>query len=514
MAGETVVLGQKVLAPDTAPAPASTFFIFGASGDLTKRLLLPSLYNLANEGVLPEDFAIIGVDHIEQSEEDYRAYLTEATKGLPGSCDVGGNTWNWLISRIGYIAGDFEDPATYGRIRERLDGRAGQTGNAVFYLAVAPRFFAAISEQLGGAGLLKEEDGAFRHIVVEKPFGSDQPSARALNKRLLAVADERQIYRIDHFLGKETVQNMMALRFGNGIFEPIWSKEYIDHVQITAAETVTVEQRGRFYDATGALRDMVPNHMFQLLAMTAMEPPNSFDADAVRTEKTKVIEAIRHMKPSDAIGAAVRGQYRAGIINGQPVKDYRAEHDVAPDSRTETYVALKCFVDSWRWNGVPFYVRTGKALSVRRTEIAIQFKRAPGVLFRHLPTALKPNLMVIHVQPDEGVSLRFAAKVPGRKVKLSEVEMDFKYADYFKAAPSTGYETLIYDCLCGDPTLFQRADTIEAGWEAVEPIIDAVAGGDDDVQFYSAGSSGPAMADVMLAQDGFQWLSLDQMRTR
>lgn len=514
MGSESVILGRKVLAPDTAPAPASTFFIFGASGDLTKRLLLPSLYNLANEGVLADDFTIIGVDHVEQSEEDYRAYLTDSVAELPGSLDTEGEAWRWLMSRIGYVSGDFEDPATYGRIRERLDQRKQQTGNAVFYLAVAPRFFAVISEQLGAAGLLKEEEGSFRHIVVEKPFGSDMPSAKALNRRLLAVADERQIYRIDHFLGKETVQNMMALRFGNGIFEPIWSKEYIDHVQITAAETVTVEQRGRFYDATGALRDMVPNHMFQLLAMTAMEPPNSFDADAVRTEKTKVIEAIRHMRPSDAIGAAVRGQYRAGFVNGEAVKDYRAEKDVAPDSRTETYVALKCFVDSWRWNGVPFYVRTGKALAVRRTEIAIQFKRAPGVLFRHLPTALKPNLMVIHVQPDEGVSLRFAAKVPGRKVRLSDVEMSFKYTDYFKAAPSTGYETLIYDCLCGDPTLFQRADTIEAGWEAVEPILQAVMGGEDEVQFYSAGSSGPAMADVMLAQDGFQWLPLERDRPR
>lgn len=513
MGSETVVLGQKVLAPDAAPAPASTFFIFGASGDLTKRLLLPSLYNLANEGVLADDFAIIGVDHVERSEEEYRAFLTEEIAKLPGSCDTSGETWRWLMNRIGYMAGDFEDPATYGRIRERLDGRAQLTCNAVFYLAVAPRFFATIAEQLGAAGLLKEERG-FRHVVVEKPFGTDLPSARALNRRLLSIANERQIYRIDHFLGKETVQNMMALRFGNGIFEPIWTKEYIDHVQITAAETVTVEQRGGFYDTTGALRDMVPNHMFQLLAMTAMEPPNSFDADAVRTEKTKVIEAIRHMRPSEAIGAAVRGQYRAGFVNGQPVKDYRAEKDVDPDSRTETYLALKCFVDSWRWNGVPFYVRTGKALAKRRTEIAIQFKRAPGVLFSHLPTALKPNMMVIHVQPDEGVSLRFAAKVPGRKVRLSDVQMDFKYTDYFKAAPSTGYETLIYDCLCGDPTLFQRADTIEAGWEAVEPILEAVAGGENDVQFYAAGSDGPAMSDVMLAQDGFQWLPLERDRAR
>ena len=510
MGSENVVLGQKVLAPDTAPAPASTLFIFGASGDLTKRLLLPSLYNLAHEGVLDDGFAIFGVDHTPSSDEEYRAYLTEAAASLPGVCDTGGDTWSWLMSRVSYITGDFENPQTYGGIGERLAERAKITGNAVFYLAVAPRFFGTISEQLGAAGLLKEDDKAFRHIVVEKPFGTDLPSAKALNARLLAVAAERQIYRIDHFLGKETVQNMMALRFGNGIFEPIWSKEYIDHVQITAAETVSVEQRGRFYDATGALRDMVPNHMFQLLAMTAMEPPNSFDADAVRTEKTKVIEAIRHIKPSDAIGTAVRGQYRAGFVNGQPVKDYRAENDVASNSRTETYVALKCFVDSWRWNGVPFYVRTGKALATRRTEIAIQFKRAPGVLFRNMPAALKPNLLVIHVQPHEGISLRFAAKVPGRKVRLSDVEMDFKYADYFKAAPSTGYETLIYDCLCGDPTLFQRADTIEAGWEAVESIIEAVSAGDDDVQFYSAGSSGPAMSDVMLAQDGFQWLPLER----
>ncbi|MBS7538532.1 glucose-6-phosphate dehydrogenase [Ancylobacter lacus] len=506
--------GQAVIPADAAPAPPSALFIFGGGGDLTKRLLMPSLYNLAHEGVLDSDFSIVGVDHIERSEEDYRAFLTASVQDLAAAGhEIKEPIWNWLAERIGYVAGDFEDPQTYERIRQRLAERMASKGdaNAVFYFAVAPRFFGPIATRLGAAGLMQEGENAFRRIVVEKPFGNDIASARALNAHLLSVGTERQIYRIDHFLGKETVQNVMAFRFGNGIFEPIWNRDHVEHVQITAAETVGVEKRGRFYDATGALRDMVPNHMFQLLAMTAMEPPNSFDADAVRTEKAKVIEAVRRIRKSDAPSYVVRGQYRAGTVVGNHVSDYRREPDVAPNSQTETYVAMKCFVDNWRWNGVPFYIRTGKSLAVRRTEIAIHFKRAPGVLFRDRPDcALAPNVLVINVQPDEGISLRFAAKVPGRRVRLSEVDMDFRYADYFKAAPSTGYETLIYDCLSGDPTLFQRADNIEAGWAAVDPILQASADGLLDIHGYVAGTSGPVMAEVLLAQDGFQWLPLEQ----
>lgn len=503
---------------DAPLAPPCALVIFGASGDLTKRLLMPSLYNLAHEGVLDPNFAIIGIDRVEHTDESFREHLTDAAEEFAAKTHpIDREIWQWLVSRVSYITGDFDGAQTYETLKERFAARQAAAGdaNAVFYMAVTPRFFAPIAEQLGAAGLLDESETAFRRFVVEKPFGTDLASAKALNARLLAVADESQIYRMDHFLGKETVQNVMALRFGNGMFEPIWSREYVDHVQITAAETVGVEQRGGFYDATGALRDMVPNHMFQLLAMIAMEPPNSFDADAVRTEKSKVIQAIRQMRPGEAATHVVRGQYRAGEVQGKPVADYRAEPDVSPESHTETYIAIKYMIDNWRWNGVPFYIRTGKALATRRTEIAIHFKRAPGVLFRENPDCtLAPNVLVIHVQPDEGISLRFAAKVPGRKVRLAEVDMDFRYADYFQAAPSTGYETLIYDCLSGDPTLFQRADNIEAGWAAVEPILKATAAGMIDVHGYAAGTSGPTMADVLLAQDGSQWLPLERERPR
>jgi glucose-6-phosphate 1-dehydrogenase len=512
-----MTLGRPRLPADVPPAPPCTFFIFGGSGDLTKRLLMPALYNLAQEGALDPDFAIVGIDRVERSEEDFRNYLTDAVHELiaastTGTACIDEAVWKDFVARIGYIAGDFADPRTYDLIGQRLAARAKvkSDASAVFYLAVAPRFFGSIAECLGAAGLFQEEGKNFRRLVVEKPFGNDLASAKALNAELLKAADEQQIYRIDHFLGKETVQNVMALRFGNGLFEPIWRREFIDHVQITAAETVGVESRGRFYDATGALRDMVPNHMFQLLAVAAMEPPNSFAADAVRSEKAKVIEAIRYASPEAAVACAVRGQYGPGTVRAKPVSSYRQEPDVAPDSRTETYVALKCQIDNWRWEGVPFYIRTGKSLAVRRTEIAIQFKRAPGVLFRGTGAGeMQPNMLVIHVQPDEGISLRFAAKVPGRRVRLSDVNMDFRYTDYFKAAPSTGYETLIYDCLIGDATLFQRADNIEAGWAAVEPLLQGWAAGLGALDDYAAGTSGPASADALLARDGFQWLPLD-----
>ena len=377
----------------------------------------------------------------------------------------------------------------------------------MFYLATAPRFFDGIVERLAAAGLVREPAGGHRRVVIEKPFGRDLASAVALNQRLLSVLDERQIYRMDHFLGKETVQNIMALRFGNGIFEPLWNRAHIDHVQITAAETVGMEGRGSFYEATGALRDMVPNHLFQLLAMTAMEAPNSFDADAVRTEKAKVIEAIHHLTPERARSASVRGRYEAGTVAGRQMKAYREEPKVASDSRTETYVALRLSVDNWRWAGVPFYLRTGKAMHSRRTEIVIQFKHVPCALFRDgpRPATLAPNLMVLHVQPDEGVSLRFQAKVPGPAVRLAGVDMDFHYADYFSAALGTGYETLLYDCLIGDPTLFQRADNIEAGWRAVQPFLDAWSQVPDDVHGYPAGSWGPQQANELLAPALSNW---------
>ena len=508
----TAFPGKPVLPKDATPAPPSTLIIFGGSGDLTKRLVMPSLYNLAKDGALDDKFRIVGVDIVEHTEEDYRAFLTETAKELAaaGNADVDADAWNWLMERTGYVIGDFESDATYDAVKQRIAANEPESHGAVFYFAVAPRFFGAIADHLAKAGLMEESESEFRRIVVEKPFGMDLPSARALNARLLAAAEEHQIFRIDHFLGKETVQNVMAMRFGNGIFEPIWNRNFIDHVQITAAETVTVERRGRFYDATGALRDMVPNHMFQLLAMIAMEPPNSFDADAIRTEKAKVIQAIKKPRPEEADRLAVRAQYAAGSIGGAPVKDYIEEQDVALDSTTETYVALKLEVENWRWSGVPFYIRTGKAMSVRKTEIAVQFKSPPHTLFEDTPTsALQPNALIIRVQPDEGISLRLAAKVPGRAVRLAEVDMNFRYSDYFQREPSTGYETLIYDCLVGDATLFQRADNIEAGWAAVEPILEAWANLPGEIHYYRAGTAGPVAADTLIERDGFSWFSLD-----
>ena len=501
-----------------APAPASTLVIFGANGDLTKRLLTPALYNLTVAGLLPDGFGVLGLDHNERDDEAFRTQLTDTMRSFV--TDKGGESaaraldeaaWGRLRASLSYLTADFEDPDSYRHLAERLAEarRAQGHGNCVFYLATAPRFFGAIVQNLAAAGLLQESEGDFRRIVVEKPFGSDLASARALNALILGCAAETQVFRIDHFLGKETVQNILALRFANGIFEPLWRRDHIDHVQITAAETVGVEGRGSFYEANGALRDMVPNHMMQLLAMTAMEPPNGFDADAVRAEKARVVQAIRPMGADDVARDVVRGQYRPGAVKDAAAVGYRDEPNVARDSGTETYVAMKLHIDNWRWAGVPFYVRTGKRLGVRRTEIAIQFKQAPYAMFRDTPVdKLTPNFMVLHVQPSEGVSLDVSAKEPGPTLRLAGVKMDFRYADWFRNAPSTGYETLLYDVLIGDATLFQRADNVEAGWGAVQPVLDAPKAGALAVQPYAAGSDGPAAADELLARDGRHWLKL------
>jgi glucose-6-phosphate 1-dehydrogenase len=392
-----------------------------------------------------------------------------------------------------------------------LDASAGTAGNYLFYLAVADRFFSVVVAALAAAGLTTEKDGHWRRVVIEKPFGHDLASAKALNGEILKTLDECQIYRIDHFLGKETVQNIMTLRFANGLFEPIWSREHIDHIQITAAETVGVERRGNFYDKTGALRDMVPNHVFQLLAMTAMEPPNSFDANAVRAKKAEVIQAIRPLDPAHAMTDAVRGQYDAGTVLGKPVRAYRDEPDVVSDSVAETFIACKLKIDNWRWAGVPFYLRTGKYMKRRWTEIAIRFHQAPYALFRGTNVKqMNPNWLILRLQPDEGIALEFAAKHPGPRVKLSSVSMDFAYKTFFKMAPNTGYETLIYDCMIGDATLFQRADNVEAGWQAIQPILDAWASTrPKDFPNYVAGGTGPAAADELLARDGRAWRPLE-----
>ena len=494
----------------TEPAPAGTIVFFGGGGDLTKRLLMPALYNLAGSGLLDPRTRFIGVDHVPQTTAQWRASLTATMRTFvhnpAGEFHVprlDRKTWSWVEQRLTYLAADFDDPASYGKLGALL-GPAG-TGNVVFYLAVAARFFGPIVDRLGAAGLLREGPGAFRRVVIEKPFGADLPSARALNQRILRVLAEGQIYRADHFLGKETVQNIMALRFGNGIYEPIWSREYVDHVEITAAETIGVEQRGAFYEPTGALRDMVPNHLFQLLTMMAMEPPVTFGAEAVRDEKDKLVKAIAPLQPRNV----VRGQYRAGRIAGQRVPGYRQEPQVARASRTETYVALKLAIENWRWAGVPFYLRTGKRLGNRRTEVAVHFKAAPFRLFRDTATAeVSTNVIRLQCDPEHAIQTQFNAKVPGPAMRLTPVATTFRYADFFTESPNVGYETLLYDCLRGDPLLFQRADAIEDSWAAVQPALPAWHRSRAAPAPYAAGSDGPAEADQLLARAGHQWLPL------
>jgi glucose-6-phosphate 1-dehydrogenase len=494
-------------------APPATLVIFGAAGDLTKRLVVPALYNLVGERRLADGFSIIGVDAVSLTTESWREELSDMMEsfvrhggGEFHAREIDPTAWNWLAQRMTYLQGDFTAPETYGRLAKLLakpPGGPDKVGNALFYLAVADRFFGQIVEQLGRAGLTRQSDHAWRRVIIEKPFGHDLPSARALNAQILNVLTEDQIYRIDHFLGKETVQNIMVLRFANGIFEPQWNRQGVDHVQITAAETVGVESRGRFYERTGALRDMVPNHLFQLVAMVAMEPPTSFNANAVRSKKTELLSAIRPVSPADA----VRGQYGAGRALDKPVRGYRQEPNVEPDSRTETYAALKLGIDNWRWAGVPFYLRTGKCLSARCTEIAIHFRQAPHVLFRDTPVEqLPPNVMTLRIQPDEGLYTSFSAKRPGPEIEIQGVAMDFCYSDYFEPVSSVGYETLIYDCLIGDPTLFQRADAVEVAWCAVQPVLDAWAAEPPrDFPNYAAGSAGPEAADRLLQRDRCAW---------
>jgi glucose-6-phosphate 1-dehydrogenase len=492
-----------------APAEPCCFVIFGASGDLTHRLLMPALYNLAATGLLPEGFSIIGVARSEMSNDAFRDDLAKSLR-RHALRDVDKQTADRLLAGVSYVTGAADDPATYDRLdRElaRVEQERATGGNRIFYLATPPAAFTPIGRHLGRSGLARQPNGAWRRLIVEKPFGTDLASAQALNRELLEQLEERQIYRIDHYLGKETVQNILVLRFANGLFEPIWNRDHIDHVQITVAETLTVGGRGRFYDATGALRDMVPNHLFQLLSLVAMEPPSRFDANAVRSEKAQALDAVHQPDEGAALRDSVRAQYIAARIGDNEVEDYRNTADVRPDSTTETYVALKLMIDNWRWAGVPFYLRTGKALASRRTEVAIKFKQAPFTMFRDTPVdRLAQNFLIMRIQPEECISLQFNAKVPGPVIAISGVGMTFKYEDYFDAAPSTGYETLIYDCMIGDAILFQRADGVEAGWRVVQPFLDAWrnAGSKGPVT-YKAGSEGPEESDQLLARDGRRW---------
>ena len=490
----------------TKEAPPCTLVIFGAGGDLTKRLLMPALYNLAGSRLLPDDFQIMGLDRTDTDDNGWRQSLSttmqEFTRDKTAEFytpAIDEKQWGWVTSKMSYLKADFDQDDTYKQLADKI----GQGRSVVFYLAVASRFFGPIVDHLGESGLLRQADGQFRRVIIEKPFGSDLKSAQELNARILKQADESQFYRVDHFLGKEVIQSIMAVRFANGMFEPTWRREYIDHVQITAAETIGVEERGAFYEPTGCLRDMVPNHLFQLFCMVGMEPPNSFAAEDVRTEKAKLVEATHPV----LVDEIVRGQYTAGEEFGQPVKGYREEDRVDPQSRTETFVAAKLRVDNWRWAGVPFYLRTGKRLASRRTEIAIYFKPAPYQIFKDTPVdQLTPNIVKILVDPEQGMDTQFSAKVPGPVMKLGKVDTSFKYKDFFDEKPNVGYETLLYDCMIGDATLFQRADNIEASWAVVQPAIDAWKEGEPE--FYAAGSQGPKGADDLLDKDGRKWLPL------
>jgi glucose-6-phosphate 1-dehydrogenase len=482
--------------------------IFGVTGDLTKRKLLPALCNLAEDNLLSKQFAIIGFAANDQTTESFRKLLAEEMPKFAPQLDP--KTWAWFNERIYYVKGDFKDKDAYQRLKQQIDEVDQQhntQGNKFFYLAVAPNFFAPIVENLGQAGLTQEQNKSWTRVIVEKPFGHDVASARQLNDDLKKILTEKQIYRIDHYLGKETVQNLMVFRFTNNIIEPLWNRNYVDHVQITAAETVGVEHRGAFYETAGALKDMVPNHLFQLLTMTAMEPPISFDADEVRNKQAEILHAIQPFGHEDVLKNTVRGQYGEGTVDGQTVPGYRSEADVAPDSNTETFVALKLCIDNWRWAGVPFYLRTGKRLAQRTTEIVIQFRRTPFILFRNTTVKnLETNRLVIHIQPEEGISLSFGAKVPGSIMKLGLVNMDFDYTNYFGVEHNTGYERLLHDCMAGDATLFQRADMVEAGWNVIQPVIDLwhalPARGFPN---YASGSWGPTEAADLLTRDGREW---------
>ncbi|HEV8132039.1 MAG TPA: glucose-6-phosphate dehydrogenase [Acidobacteriota bacterium] len=496
-------------APFSEAAGPCAMVLFGASGDLTKRKLAPALFNLAKVSLLPKNFAILGVAIEQLGDEQFR---TQVSSFLPAE-DRDTEAWDWFQHRLYYQCGDFADPGTYSTVASRLsqlDQQYQTEGNYLFYLATSPKFFASIIEKLGITELSQQQNGRWRRVIIEKPFGHDYDSARALNRQIKAVLAENQIYRIDHYLGKETVQNILVFRFDNSIFEPIWNRRYIDHVQITNAETVGVEQRGGYFDTAGTLRDMVPNHVMQLLSLIAMESPVSFHADAVRNEQAKVLHAMQPLASEDVLQCSLRGQYAEGFVGDERVPAYRTEPGVSSESRTETFVALKLNIDNWRWVDVPFYLRTGKRLAKRHTEIAIQFKKTPFVLFRNAPVHKHSNQLVIQIQPVEGISLSFGAKIPGPILRVGSVDMSFEYSKYFGAAAYTGYEVLLYDCMIGDATLFQRADMVEAGWSVVDPVLDVwKALPPRRFPNYAAGTWGPKECDDLLQRDGREWRKIE-----
>jgi glucose-6-phosphate 1-dehydrogenase len=493
--------------------------IFGATGDLTHRKLVPALYNLAHEGQLPSSFAIVGFARRPKTNEEFRAELQQSVQEFsrfsqidPALSGVNPAVWKALAEGIYYHRSEFADDKGYdalGELLEKIDRTHGTAGNRLFYLATAPTDFAQITQQLGARGLVPRSRShhVSQRIVVEKPFGRSLDTARELNHVLSGVFNERQIFRIDHYLGKETVQNILAMRFANEIFEPLWNQKYIDHVQITVAESIGVEGRGAYYDNSGALRDMVQNHLMQLLSLVAMEPPASLEAEDIRDEKVKVLRSIRPIAPAQALQFTVRGQYDRGSIAGKPAVAYREEPKVAHDTRTETFIALKLFLDNWRWAGVPFYLRHGKRLPKQVAEIAIQFKAAPAVLFAAERSApIQPNVLVLRIQPDEGIAIRMNAKVPGTALNIQPVKMDFRYGGSFGAQSPDAYERLLHDVLVGDATLFTRSDEVEHSWAIMDAILEgwSRSRGTPPVP-YESGTWGPAEADEFIEKDGRQW---------
>ncbi|MDX6692730.1 MAG: glucose-6-phosphate 1-dehydrogenase [Blastocatellia bacterium] len=484
--------------------------IFGASGDLAKRKLLPALYRLMQQRLLPAEFAIVGLARTEMTSEEFRALMRGAIEEFSAEKSVDEEVWNSFAQGLHYITGDINNADDYAKLAallEQVDAERGTQGNRLFYLSVAPRFYGEAVRQLGEAGLAKPKEGAWTRVIIEKPFGSDLQSARALNQEIHQHLDESQIYRIDHYLGKETVQNLLVFRFANGIFEPMWNRQYIDHVQLTNAEAVGVEGRGGYYETAGVVRDMIQNHVFQVLSLVAMEPPISLDSEAVRDEKFKAMMAAREFTPERVRDECVRGQYGPGSIAGQAVPGYRQEEGVAPDSTTETFAALVMRFDNWRWAGVPFFIRSGKRLPKRVTEIAIQFKSAPLQLFGEAGENVAPNQLIIRIQPDEGITLRFAAKIPGQATNIREVNMDFRYGASFGIQLAEAYERLLLDCILGNSTLYARKDMTERGWELVMPILNEWAATKDKVDFpdYEAGTWGPAAAHHLIERMGRRW---------
>jgi glucose-6-phosphate 1-dehydrogenase len=487
-------------------APECAAVIFGANGDLTKRKLLPALYRLAYDRRLTAGFAVVGISRTPMTDDQFRQKMLDAVKEFSEDTNFDENVWRAFATGLFYVAGDIADPALYQRLGAKLseiESSRHTGGNVLFYLSTQPSQYAPIAQSLGAAGLAK--GNGWRRLIVEKPFGHDLASARELSDRLHEHFDESSVYRIDHYLGKETVQNILAFRFGNGIFEPLWNRRYINHVQITGAESIGVEDRGAYYEEAGALDDMIQNHLLQVMATIAMEPSASFRATSVRDERSKLLRSIRPMKPEEIRLNTVAGQYGPASIGGKQLSGYRQEPKVAPESQRDTYAAVTMFVENWRWAGVPFYIRTGKRLPKRVTEIAIQFNPAPLTIFDEDDGDRAPNLLIVRIQPDEGISLKFLSKRPGSGMNLRPVSMDFNYGSSFGERSPSAYETLLLDAIIGDATLYTRQDMVEASWAVVEPIQNEWRSTKFDFPNYPAGSWGPAAADEMLARRDHTW---------